>query len=156
MYQRLWKVLEDSGLQEEFDAEDKSVSIYSFRHQYAAWRLKYGNVPIHLLAKQMGTSVSKIESTYGHIMVVEEADKITKGHEILRKSEYIIDLPEVLEDIPMDKIFKARDRRKRNKEDDERWTITPSHYYLTAALHFWNGSKMLNNTSNGTTPTRTT
>ena len=117
MYQRLRKVLEDSGLQEEFDEEGKSVSIYSFRHQYAAWRLRYGNVPIHLLAKQMGTSVSKIESTYGHIMVIEEADKITKGQEILRKSEYIIDLPEVLEDIPLDKILNAKERRKRKKDE---------------------------------------
>ena len=117
MYQRLRKVLEDSGLQEEFDEEGKSVSIYSFRHQYAAWRLRYGNVPIHLLAKQMGTSVSKIESTYGHIMVVEEADKITKGQEILRKSEYIIDLPEVLEDIPLDKILNAKERRRRKKDE---------------------------------------
>ena len=122
MYQRLRKVLEDSGLQEEFDAEDKSVSIYSFRHQYAAWRLRYGSVPIHLLAKQMGTSVSKIESTYGHIMVVEEADKITKGQEILRKSEYIIDLPEVLEDLPLDAIFKGKERakeRRRRKKDEQ-------------------------------------
>ena len=98
MYQRLRKVLEDSGLQEEFDEEGKSVSIYSFRHQYAAWRLRYGNVPIHLLAKQMGTSVSKIESTYGHIMVLEQADEITKGQEILRKIDYVIDVPEVIDD----------------------------------------------------------
>ena len=79
--------------------------------------MRYGNVPIHLLAKQMGTSVSKIESTYGHIMVVEEADKITKGQEILRKSEYIIDLPEVLEDIPLDKILNAKERRRRKKDE---------------------------------------
>ena len=121
MYQRLRKVLEDSGLQEEFDAEDKSVSIYSFRHQYAAWRLRYGSVPIHLLAKQMGTSVSKIESTYGHIMVIEEAEKITKGQEILRKSEYIIDLPEVWEDLPIDAILKGKDRakEKRRRKNNE-------------------------------------
>ena len=98
MYQRLRKVFDDSGLQDEFDAEDKSVSIYSFRHQYAAWRLRYGKVAIHLLAKQMGTSVQKIESTYGHIMVLEQADEITKGQEILRKIDYVIDVPEVIDD----------------------------------------------------------
>ena len=98
MYQRLNKVFADSGLQEEFDNEDKNVSLYSFRHQYACWRLRYGEVPIHLLAKQMGTSVQKIEKTYGHIMVVEQADEITKGQQILRRSDYVIDKPEVIED----------------------------------------------------------
>ena len=29
----------------------------------------------------MGTSVGKIESTYGHIMVLEQADQITKNQE---------------------------------------------------------------------------
>ena len=98
MYQRLKKVLVASGLQEDLDKENKLVSIYSFRHQYAAWRLRYGGVPIHLLAKQMGSSVSKIESTYGHIMVVEQADEITKGQQILRRSDYVIDTPEVIDD----------------------------------------------------------
>ncbi len=98
MYKRLKKVFNDSGLQKEFDAENKLVSIYSFRHQYACWRLRFGDVPIHLLAKQMGTSVSKIESTYGHIMVLEQADQITKNQEILKRSGIILDKPEVLED----------------------------------------------------------
>ena len=98
MYQRLNKVFADSGLKDEFDSEDKNVSLYSFRHQYACWRLRYGEVPIHLLAKQMGTSVQKIEKTYGHIMVVEQADEITKGQQILRRSDYVIDKPEVIED----------------------------------------------------------
>ena len=97
-YNRLKKVFRDSGLQDEFDAENKLVSIYSFRHQYACWRLRFGDVPIHLLAKQMGTSVSKIESTYGHIMVLEQADQITKNQGILRRSGVILDTPEVLDD----------------------------------------------------------
>ena len=46
----------------------------------------------------MGTSVQKIEKTYGHIMVVEQADEITKGQQILRRSDYVIDKPEVIED----------------------------------------------------------
>ena len=98
MYNRLKEVFRDSGLQEEFDKENKNVSLYSFRHQYACWRLRYGDVPIHLLAKQMGTSVSKIESTYGHIMVVEQADQITKNQEYLRRMDIILDIPEVVEE----------------------------------------------------------
>ncbi len=98
MYNRLNQVFDDSGLQEEFDNENKRVSIYSFRHQYAAWRLRYGDVPIHLLAKQLGTSVQKIEKTYGHIMVLEQADEITKGQEILRRSEYELTNLEILEE----------------------------------------------------------
>ena len=82
----------------EFDKENKNVSLYSFRHQYACWRLRFGDVPIHLLAKQMGTSVSKIESTYGHIMVLEQADQITKNQEILKRNGVILDKPEVLDD----------------------------------------------------------
>lgn len=97
-YNRLKKVFLDSGLQDEFDAENKLVSLYSFRHQYACWRLRFGDVPIHLLAKQMGTSVGKIESTYGHIMVLEQADQITKNQEILKRNGVILDKPEVLDD----------------------------------------------------------
>ena len=99
-YNRLKKVFLDSGLQDEFDAENKSVSLYSFRHQYACWRLRFGDVPIHLLAKQMGTSVGKIESTYGHIMVLEQADQITKNQEEqrLKRNGVRLDIPEVLDD----------------------------------------------------------
>ena len=98
MYNRLKQVFRESGLQNEFDKENKNVSLYSFRHQYACWRLRFGDVPIHLLAKQMGTSVSKIESTYGHIMVLEQADQITKNQEILKRVGVILDKPEVLDD----------------------------------------------------------
>ena len=99
-YNRLKKVFLDSGLQDEFDAENKSVSLYSFRHQYACWRLRFGDVPIHLLAKQMGTSVGKIESTYGHIMVLEQADQITKNQveQRLKRNGVRLDIPEVLDD----------------------------------------------------------
>ena len=98
MYNRLKQVFRESGLHNEFDKEKKNVSLYSFRHQYACWRLRFGDVPIHLLAKQMGTSVSKIESTYGHIMVLEQADQITKNQEILKRVGVILDKPEVLDD----------------------------------------------------------
>ena len=56
MYQRLKATLISSGVQEELDKEDKSISPYSFRHYYAYLRL-INKVPIHLLAENMGTSV---------------------------------------------------------------------------------------------------
>ena len=56
-----------------------SLSTYIGRHTYACWRLRYGDVPIHLLAKQMGTSVQKIEEVYGHIETEHKVDVITKS-----------------------------------------------------------------------------
>ena len=97
MYQRLKKTLELSGLQKELDKEDKSISPYSFRHFYAYLRLLNG-VPIHLLAKQMGTSVQKIESTYGHIQVETQVDVITKAQGIVRQTDYILDTPVIVDE----------------------------------------------------------
>jgi integrase len=98
MYQRLKRVLRDSGLQDEFDKVGYSISLYSFRHQYACWRLRYGDVPIYLLAKQMGTSIQKIETTYGHIEVEQQVEKITKAQGLIRNTGFILDTPEVYEE----------------------------------------------------------
>lgn len=98
MYQRLRRVLKESGLEEEFMRSGKNISLYSFRHQYACWRLRYGDVPIYLLAKQMGTSVQKIEATYGHIEVEQQAEKITKAQGIIKQTGFVLEKPEVFED----------------------------------------------------------
>ncbi len=58
-------------------SDDLFTALNAVRDQYASWRLRYGDVPIHLLAKQMGTSIDKIDKTFGHIEVEQEADKIT-------------------------------------------------------------------------------
>lgn len=79
LYQRLKATLEQSGLTAEMAKEGKSISLYSARHAYITWRLRYGGVPIHLLAKQTGTSVEKIEKTYGHIEVEKQAEEITRA-----------------------------------------------------------------------------
>lgn len=79
IYQRLKATLEQSGLADEMATEGKTISLYSARHTYITWRLRYGGVPIHLLAKQTGTSVEKIEKTYGHIEVEKQAEEITKA-----------------------------------------------------------------------------
>lgn len=90
-YQRLKDTLKKSGLQKELDQEGKSITLYSGRHSYACWRLRHGDVPIHLLAKQMGTSIQKIESTYGHIEVETQADVITKSQDHIRRTGIILE-----------------------------------------------------------------
>ena len=99
MYQRLKKTLVSSGVQEELDKEGKSVSPYSFRHFYAYLRL-LNKVSIHLLAENMGTSVAKIESTYGHINTELHAEELTKGQGIIKRTETSLEtLPTIEEDI---------------------------------------------------------
>ena len=86
MYQRLKTTLIESGVQEELDKEGKSISPYSFRHYYAYLRL-LNKVSIHLLAENMGTSVSKIESTYGHLNTELHAAELTQGQGIIKRTE---------------------------------------------------------------------
>lgn len=90
-YQRLKLTLEKSGLQQELDKEGKSITLYSGRHSYACWRLRHGDVPIYLLAKQMGTSIQKIESTYGHIEVETQADVITRAQDHIRRTGIVFE-----------------------------------------------------------------
>lgn len=94
--ERLHATLEQSGLAEEIQVRDKKISLYSFRHQYIAWRLRYGGVPIHLIAKNCGTSIQKIEQTYGHIETEKQVDVITMNQGISRNAE--VDLTTVVED----------------------------------------------------------
>jgi integrase len=84
---RLHKILELSGLKDQLDREGKKINLYSFRHQWFTWRLRYGNVPIHLLAKAGGNSVEKIQSTYSHIKVEQQADLLTKAQGFARAAE---------------------------------------------------------------------
>ena len=84
---RLHMVLELSGLKEKFDAENKKINLYSFRHQWFTWRLRYGNVPIHLLAKAGGNSIERIQSCYSHIKVEQQADLLTKAQGFAKAAE---------------------------------------------------------------------
>ena len=86
-YARLQQSLELGGLKEELVKNQSKISLYSFRHQYIAWRLRYGNVPIHLIAKNCGTSIQKIDQTYGHIEVEKQVDVLIANQGIMRKSE---------------------------------------------------------------------
>ena len=84
---RLKATLKLCGLQTELDQYDYSISLYSFRHQYIAWRLRYGQVPIHLIAKNCGTSIQKIDETYGHIEVEKQVDILTQNQGIMRSAD---------------------------------------------------------------------
>lgn len=64
------KVLSGLGLLE--DRWGKRRSIYSLRHFYCTESLLSG-VPIHVLAKNMGTSIAYIEQHYSHVLTVMQA-----------------------------------------------------------------------------------
>ena len=70
------ETLISSGLQKVLDKKQHRISLYSMRHQYVYWRLKYGKVKIHLLAANIGSSVQRIEQNYGHIKPVEYAEEL--------------------------------------------------------------------------------
>lgn len=87
LYTRLQETIELSGVKDELDKINQHISLYSFRHQYICWRLRYGGVPIHLIAKNCGTSIQKIEETYGHIETEKQIDVITKNQGYSQKAE---------------------------------------------------------------------
>ena len=92
LYQRLQQVLTQSGLKEELAVEGKKISLYSSRHAYICWRLRYGDTPIHLLAKAAGTSIEKIEKTYGHIEVEKQTAILTKNQGYAKAAEVSLTL----------------------------------------------------------------
>lgn len=54
--------------------------LYSLRHTYATLALEHDKVPIHTLAKQMGTSVAMIEKHYSHLKVIQAIEQL-RGEE---------------------------------------------------------------------------
>ena len=50
------------------------------RHTYATFSLTHDKVPIHTLAKQMGTSVVMIEKHYSHLKVIQAISQL-RGEE---------------------------------------------------------------------------
>ena len=71
--------LEEHNLLWDKRTEQKRV-FYSLRHTYATLALTYDSVPIHTLAKQMGTSVLMIEKHYSHLKVVQAIEQL-RGEE---------------------------------------------------------------------------
>ena len=84
---RLKYVLEKSGLKEEFEKEGKVITLYSCRHTWITWRLRYGNVPIHLLAEAAGNSVQMIMKSYAKISVERQADVLTRAQGFAKMAE---------------------------------------------------------------------
>ena len=62
---------------------EKERVFYSLRHTYATLALTHDNVPIHTLAKQMGTSVGMIERHYSHLDAVKAIEQL-RGYETRR------------------------------------------------------------------------
>lgn len=57
------------------DRWGKRRTVYSLRHFYCTQSLLSG-VPIHVLAKNMGTSISYIEKHYSHVLTVMQAKEL--------------------------------------------------------------------------------
>ena len=64
----------------------KDRVLYSLRHTYATIALERDKVPVHTLAKQMGTSVKMIEQHYGHLQPSQKADVIAGKRMVARKT----------------------------------------------------------------------
>jgi integrase len=67
--------LSDHGLLIDPKTNQKRV-FYSLRHTYATLSLTHDRVPIHTLAKQMGTSVLMIEKHYSHLQVIQAVEQL--------------------------------------------------------------------------------
>jgi integrase len=62
---------------------EQNRKLYSLRHTYATLALTHDKVPIHTLAKQMGTSVLMIERHYSDLEPVKAIDQL-RGEETRR------------------------------------------------------------------------
>jgi integrase len=67
------RLMRDSGLLQ--DSAGKTRTLYSLRHTYATFALADG-VPIHTLARQMGTSVGMIERHYSKLTPMLSAERL--------------------------------------------------------------------------------
>ena len=81
MTKRFQYVLDHSGLTEQLQKEGRHLTLYSTRHTYTTFRLQDANVDIHLLAKNLGTSVFYIEKTYSHIETAQNTRILNKNIE---------------------------------------------------------------------------
>lgn len=83
---RLENILKWSGIQEELDKTNRKIVLYSSRHAFITWRLEHG-VNIHMLAKQVGSSVFYIEQTYSHVETARSTEELTKGMQFIKTLE---------------------------------------------------------------------
>ena len=71
----------------------KKRQFYSLRHTYATLALTNDRVPIHTLAKQMGTSVGMIEKHYSHLEPVKAVHQL-RGEETRQLIDAVDDIDE--------------------------------------------------------------
>lgn len=72
---------------------NKKRQFYSLRHTYATLALTNDRVPIHTLAKQMGTSVGMIEKHYSHLEPVKAVHQL-RGEETRLLIDAVDDIDE--------------------------------------------------------------
>jgi len=87
-YLRLKRVIAASGLEAELAQENKKITLYSSRHFFITMRLRYGKVPLYLLSKVVGSSVSNLTDVYGHIDTEIEAAVVTRNMGRLAKNGF--------------------------------------------------------------------
>jgi integrase len=46
----------------------RNRTLYSLRHMYATFQIVHGNINLHVLARQMGTSIPMLEQHYSHLI----------------------------------------------------------------------------------------
>ena len=63
---------------------NQNRTLYSLRHMYATFQIVYGGTDLHLLARQMGTSITMLEHHYSHLIPRLRADKLAgRVHSLL-------------------------------------------------------------------------
>ena len=80
---------------------------YSLRHTYATFALTHDEVPIHTLAKQMGTSVLMIERHYSHLKVIQAINQL-RGNE----TRQLIDAGGVIDEMYHSKKAAAKPKKR--------------------------------------------
>jgi integrase len=83
---RLENILKWSGIQEGIDKTNRKIVLYSSRHTFITWRLEHG-VNIHMLSRQVGSSIYYIEQTYSHIETAKSTEELTKGMQFIKTLE---------------------------------------------------------------------
>jgi integrase len=85
--------LADHGLLIDPKTNQKRV-FYSLRHTYATLSLTHDMVPIHTLAKQMGTSVLMIERHYSHLQVIQAIEQLrgTNTRKLIESNSKVSDI----------------------------------------------------------------
>ena len=89
---------------------EQGRKLYSLRHTYATLALTHDRVPIHTLAKQMGTSVLMIERNYSDLEPVKAIDQL-RGEETRK----LISAGTVVDEAYESKQKKKKDEQKKKK-----------------------------------------